>query len=585
MVPPMGDMIMGRGSRTALFVVAAGLAGALTLGGMGSTWAASSHSTHGPRHHHHHVRTISGTVTSLGSGSFVLTESNGTAITVDVNSSTKYSETGTKTAPSGVAQNERVVVVPTKGTSPTATTITAARVLIELTQVSGMVQTVGGSSFTVVTQGGLVQTVDTSGTTTYTKDGTTESGVSSGEYVSAFGTPDTTNPSQLDAQFVDIYTPPTPPTPHRYLGAVSGTVTSLGSGSFVLTESNGTTTITVDVNSSTKYSETGTKTAPSGVAQNERVVVVPTQGTSPTATTITAARVLIVLTQVSGMVQTVGGSSFTVVTQGGLVQTVDTSGTTTYTKDGTTESGVSSGEYVSAFGTPDTTDPSQLDAQFVDIYTPGSGPWHQAGFGLWGYPATSGIHGGPGAHGTTAAPFGAPGPGHGQGQGQAPGVVGTVKSVTGDDIVVETASGSSTTVVVSDSTKYLGPSASSGLNGVGTGDKIAAFGTTDSSGDFDATVVIVGTGTTPPPTGHGAIGTASTPGVRPGQGNPGGTTTPPSWSDAGSTAGHPGPSAPTPTGGQGSGTHSFGGGTGTPAPTAGSPEGQGGTPSHGASGR
>lgn len=285
------------------------------------------------------------------------------------------------------------------------------------------------------------------------------------------------------------------------------------------------------------------------------------------------------------MVQTVGSSSFTVVTQGGLVQTVDTSGTTTYTKDGTTESGVSPGEFVSAFGTPDTTSPSQLDAQFVDIYAPGSGPGHPSGFGLSGHPATSATHGAPGTQGVAARPFG--GLGRGPNHGQGPGVVGTVKTVTGDDIVVATATTSTSTVVVSDSTKYLGPAGSSGLGGVKVGDTTAAFGATDSSGDLDATVVIVGSATNPLPASRPVTGTASTPGFPPGSGTSDGTTAPPSWPASGSATGHPGQSTTMPTAGQGAGSRSFGGGSGTSVPPVGSPGpgGPGGSPRSSADGR
>ena len=328
---------------------------------------------------------------------------------------------------------------------------------------------------------------------------------------------------------------------HHDAHTFSGMVTSVGSGNFVLTESNAST-ITVDVNSSTKYSETGTHTAPSGVSTGERVVVEATEGTLPTATTITAARVLIELARVSGVVQAVGAGSFTVRTEGGLVTTVNTTTTTTYTKGGTAETGVTAGEFVSAYGSPDTTNPSQLDAQFVDIFTLGtpeaehdayafSGTVTSVGSGLVSAPRRDGIGRGrqtglgDTAHGAVGMTL----------------VAGTVKSVTGNDIVVLTPPGSSTTVVVSPSTTYRGLTAG-GLTSVVAGDKVTAFGTTDSAGNLDAAVVtITGSGTFSPGSDH--QGTPATPDRSPGIGS---STTSSPWPDAGTARGS-GPSTMTTT--------------------------------------
>ncbi len=569
-------------SRRTAAVTAATAAGILALGGVTAAWAAPALVNESSRVHAdqwHGTPQLSGTVASVATSSFQLTETGGTPVTVDTTSSTTYSETGTTTAPTGVTAGERVSVEPAPGTTSGATTVTAQRVTVVLTQVSGTVQTVGSGSFAVQTPGGLMTTVDTTGSTTYSENGTTETGVTAGQSVTAFGAPDATDPSQLDAQSVDIHTAPTAPdggSGHGRRGfpswtGLSGTVASVATGSFQLTETGGTP-VTVDTTSSTTYSETGTTTAPTGVTAGERVSVEPAPGTTSGATTVTAQRVTVVLTQVSGTVQTVGSGSFAVQTPGGLMTTVDTTGSTTYSENGTTETGVTAGQSVTAFGAPDATDPSQLDAQSVDIHTmpPASG-------GSWG-------HGGPG--GTWHPPSGPP---------SAWSVVtGTVKSVTGDDVVVARSSGTTTTVVVSSSTHYFGPSAAQGVAAVTVGATVAAFGTTDASGDLDATGIVVGS---PPPVHPG-----SGPWAGDGSGGSGGSTTstttpwtPPVGTTPGTDPGHTGGWGPT--GGSGStttsttspsggwnpgGSHGTGstpsGSTGSPGSPKGAPAGSRGAP-------
>jgi hypothetical protein len=304
---------------------------------------------------------------------------------------------------------------------------------------------------------------------------------------------------------------------------VSGTVASLGTGSFTLTEAGGTS-VTVDVTSSTTYSETGTSTAPGGVVAGERVLVTPTSGTQSTATTVTAAHVLVELAQIGGTVETVGTGSFTVPTLGGLTLTVDTTGSTTYTENGTTETGVTAGEQVTAFGTPDTTDPSQLDAQFVDIRPapPASGghPWSPGPGATWPAPTTP--------------PTGPTAPGSA--------VTGKVQSVTGDDIVVVGSSGSTTTVVVSSSTKYVGTSGADSLAAVTDGVTITAFGASGGAGVVDAAAVLIGTPSTFPRPGAPGRGSSGPGGTWPGGGSTGGSTsgsTPPPTTPWTPPSGHP----------------------------------------------
>jgi len=286
--------------------------------------------------------------------------------------------------------------------------------------------------------------------------------------------------------------------------SLKGTVSSVSSGSFGLTEGNGNV-VTVDVTPTTTYAESGTSTAPTGVASGDHVVVEPAHGTTSTTTTVpvttvTARRILIALSERGGTVQTVGANSFTILGARGQTQTIDTTPSTTYTEGSASETGVTTGEAVFAFGTLDAAVPSQLDALFVHISTPHAKP------GTSGDPA-QGRPGAPPQGFPSAAPHGS-GDGHNVGpdQGQKPAVTGTVTSISGDDIVVTDSAGSSSTVVVGSATKYYEPSGPTTLNAVTVGENIAAWGTTDSSGDIDAVTVVVGQGSGTPPAGKPANG-------------------------------------------------------------------------------
>ena len=134
--------------------------GGNSYGGGGNSYGGGGngggrHSDHG---HHHRVITVTvdGTVLSGGAGAnFILTATSstlrslkGTAVTVDVTSSTTYKQPGV-TSPS-VTTGDFVVVTGT-GTS-TVGTITAESVLIPAVQLTGYVVTGGaGANFTLTT--------------------------------------------------------------------------------------------------------------------------------------------------------------------------------------------------------------------------------------------------------------------------------------------------------------------------------------------------------------------------------------------------------------------------------------------------
>jgi len=374
-----GTTTLATGVLALVAICGAGVAAAAT----GSSWWSSTPTNAQP---------ISGIVAASpapGASGFTLTLSSGSTVTVTTTASTTYGESGTTTAPTGVLAGERVDVTPAADPAATATAVTASQVFILLAEVRGVVQTgASASSFSVAGGSGLTQTVLTNGNgantfaTSFTLDGAATSGVQAGQYASAYGIPDPGNSSELDALFVNLSSAPTGSSSgsggndnDSDANMVSGTVaaspapTSTG---FTVTDASGNA-VAVTVTGSTTFSESGTGTPPTGVTAGERVFVLAAQGTTSTASSLTAGRVFILLAEVRGIVQAnpaPTASQYTVMGHSGLTQTVVTNGTTTYTVNGQPATGVTAGEFATAYGLPDATDSSQLDAQFVYAFTP-----------------------------------------------------------------------------------------------------------------------------------------------------------------------------------------------------------------------
>ena len=172
-------------------------------------------------------------------------------------------------------------------------------------------------------------------------------------------------------------------------GGAGGTITALGTGSFTVKTPGGSTE-TVDTTSSTTYSRDGASRSASALAVGERVRVRPTQASSTTSSTVTAASVDIVDPSIQGTVEGLSGNTLTIVDQQGFWRTVNLTGTTTYTDNGSSSSAsaLSDGETVVAFGSVDA-DHTSLDALSVAI-----NPSHPT----------------PDMNGPTGGPMGGPGP-------------------------------------------------------------------------------------------------------------------------------------------------------------------------------
>jgi hypothetical protein len=307
-------------------------------------------------------------VTSVGTSSFTLATHKGASETIDTTPTTTYREQGTPVAPKGLAGGENVAVQ----LDPSDSTPTADSVTIVLDHVGGKVSAVTSSTITLSGPRGTTREVAVSPSTVYYDGSSTVSGVSVGEYATAYGTPDGTTPSEIDAQYVDVDKAPTPggptgptappraPAPHRPAG-VSGKVTSVGTNSFTISTAKGTSE-TIATAPSTTYHEVGTPTTPSGLATGENVAV----QLDPSDSTPTAQNVLILLDRVSGKVTGVTSSTLTLAGPRGT-QSVAVSPSTVFYEGKNTVSGATVGEFVTAFGAPGAGTPPTLDASFVDI--------------------------------------------------------------------------------------------------------------------------------------------------------------------------------------------------------------------------
>jgi uncharacterized membrane protein YgcG len=178
----------------------------------------------GPAHHEMFRHQVKGVVASVGTGTFTITTHRGTTETIATTSATVFSETGTPVVPATVAVGQNVAV----SLDPTNPIPTAQRVVIVLNRISGEVHDVSATSFTLSGHNTTRVVMVSSGTMFF--NGTTSAtGVTVGEFVTAFGNADPTTRHAFDALFVDIgfahpqpagtpAVPPTVPNPNPGVG-------------------------------------------------------------------------------------------------------------------------------------------------------------------------------------------------------------------------------------------------------------------------------------------------------------------------------------------------------------------------------
>ena len=199
-----------------------------------------------------------GTVKSVGDGTFTITSQDGTAVTVNVSSTTTYRDMGVTSASiANITVGEHVAVFG----SDTSSTVTATSVAIGIPPAGGKggpvgapggkggtppaavgtVKSVGDGTFTITAQDGTAVTVNVSSTTTYRDSGVTSASIANitvGEHVAVFGS-DTSN--TVTATSVAIGNPPvggmggpmgtSSGSPDAVPGGSGGTPPTTGSGS------------------------------------------------------------------------------------------------------------------------------------------------------------------------------------------------------------------------------------------------------------------------------------------------------------------------------------------------------------------
>jgi Domain of unknown function (DUF5666) len=169
-----------------------------------------------------------------------------------------------------------------------------------------------------------------------------------------------------------------------FCGGDTGTVTGISGSTITLRTLAGTVTVTTS--SSTKYSREGKQLTFSAIKVGEVVAVRGSRGTAKTASSpIAATAITIDVPTITGRVQSVSGSTITLVTSDGQLEYVTTSGATVYQGlrgAAATSSSVKAGVFVVAQGTE--TDLTHMTADGVQVlgnmsFAPHSFPGHPGG--------------------------------------------------------------------------------------------------------------------------------------------------------------------------------------------------------------
>lgn len=218
------------------------------------------------------------TVTKVSGNTITATGRGGQAITVQVNSTTAYTEAGASAALSDVTVGTRIAV---RGAvaSTSGTTIKATGVTIVLPQVLGVVTNVNGSTLTMTSFDGSAHTVTVSSSTRYQKAGRSAAptDVAVGTAIVADGT--SNSDGSLSAVRVTIQVP-----------RLDGQVTAVSGTSITISGRDGTT-YTVDASGADYVNADGSAAAASAVKAG---VSIAAEGTlSSDGKTLTALRIVV----------------------------------------------------------------------------------------------------------------------------------------------------------------------------------------------------------------------------------------------------------------------------------------------------
>ena len=217
------------------------------------------------------------------------------------------------------------------------------------------VTAVNGSSITVAGANGKSTTYQTTSSTNYTVDGipASASAVHVGDRVSIrvpFSGGRFKGPNSSTTTTTTTATPATATSINVVLPELSGTVHSVGSGEFVLVDSQGFWR-TVHTSNGTTYLQSGVGATESALTVGAQVEAAGTVDSDHTS--LDASRVNVILPTVSGQVTAIAGSSIIISTFSGTSATVTTSSATHFTSGGASGSfgDVKVGDRVTASGT------------------------------------------------------------------------------------------------------------------------------------------------------------------------------------------------------------------------------------------
>lgn len=184
-----------------------------------------------------------GTVSAISATSLTVTTPSGTSVTYTLNSSTTYSDNGVATTESAITTGEEVFVIVTSSGSTTAASVNVVTLQPRAhLHASGIVSAVSSSSITIANYAGVSATYTVTSSTTVTdgKTSATLSSIAVGDYVDI----STSSASSTTATSINVQP-----------AFVAGKVTSV-SGNAITVSSWNNSTKTVDVSTSTTYTET-----------------------------------------------------------------------------------------------------------------------------------------------------------------------------------------------------------------------------------------------------------------------------------------------------------------------------------------
>jgi hypothetical protein len=249
------------------------------------------------------------TITVSGRGSQSMT------VTVTAATTTTYTRAGKSITLADLAKGDRIAV---RGTRSAQNAVTATAIQVILPTELGVVTADTGTSLTITSFDSSTHVVTLGTGTTYSKAGATAaaSAVTTGLAIEVAGTAN--SDGSLSALAVTIETP-----------QVRGQVTAVGSGSYTLSTGNGT--VTVNVNSSTRYIDSaGATVLASSITTSNSVRA---EGSiSQDGSTLTALQVIVLPKAMDGSGRLGGG--FGGFGQGGSLNGAATPGTATTSTPG-----------------------------------------------------------------------------------------------------------------------------------------------------------------------------------------------------------------------------------------------------------